>query len=198
VSLFETMTEWMSYALYYAFEGASPPPRTGAAHATIFPYGPFPTGDGKLVVLGLQNEREWVAFCESVMLRPEIAADARFTSNSKRVAARAELQAIIVEKFATATAEQIVARLDAAQIANAQLNSVHDVWQHPQLQARGRWTQVGTPVGPVPALLPPAFPGGAGARMGPVPALGEHTDAILNELGYSPEAIAGLRKAEAI
>ena len=198
VSLLETMTEWMSYALYYAFDGAPSPARTAAAHATIYPYGPFPTGDGELVVMGLQNEREWVRFCHSVLLRPQLAADARFNSNSKRVAAREELYAIIVEGFASLTATEVLARLDAAQIANARLNSVHDVWLHPQLAARGRWTQVLTSAGSVPALLPPAFPTGSSPRMDPVPALGQHTDAILTELGYALPAIARLREEKAI
>ncbi|HEY6455454.1 MAG TPA: CaiB/BaiF CoA-transferase family protein [Steroidobacteraceae bacterium] len=194
VSLLETMTEWMSYALYYGFDDAAPPARTGAAHATIYPYGPFPAGDGKLVVLGLQNEREWVRFCGDVLLRPQLASDVRFTSNSKRVAARRELYAIIVEAFAPLTAEQVIARLDAAQIATARLNSVRDLWQHPQLAARGRWTAVGTIAGPIPALLPPALPTGMCPRMDSVPALGQHTDAILGELGYAPDAISRLRE----
>lgn len=198
VSLLETMSEWMSYALYYAFEGASPPPRTTAAHATIYPYGPFPSGDGKLVVLGLQNEPEWAAFCTIVLLRAELASDARFTSNSRRVAARAELRAIIVDVFASLTAKEIVTRLDAAQIANARLNELADVWSHPQLAARGRWSEVQTPAGRVPALLPPALPSGCTPRMDPVPALGEHSAAILSELGYSDATIARLREEQAI
>lgn len=198
VSLLETMTEWMSYALYYAFDGASPPPRAAAAHATIYPYGPFPTGDGRLVVLGLQNEREWVAFCERVLHRPALASDSRFSSNSRRVAAREDLRAIIVEAFATLSAAEVVARLDAAQIANGQLNELRDVWAHPQLQARNRWTQVHTSAGSIPALLPPATPSGFEPRMDPVPALGEHTESILRELGYDAASIAQLRHAGAI
>ncbi|HEY8539931.1 MAG TPA: CaiB/BaiF CoA-transferase family protein [Steroidobacteraceae bacterium] len=193
VSLLETMSEWMSYALYYAFDGAPPPPRTGASHATIYPYGPFPTGDGKLVMLGVQNEREWEAFCKIVLQRPDIARDARFASNSKRVSARAELRSIIVDVFERLTAPEVIARLDEAQIANARLNEIHEVWSHPQLAARGRWTQVETPVGPVPALLPPALPLGIEPRMDRVPALGEHTEKILAELGYDTAAIGELR-----
>ena len=193
VSLLETMSEWMSYALYYAFDGAPPPPRTGASHATIYPYGPFPTGDGKLVMLGVQNEREWEAFCKIVLQRPDIARDARFASNSKRVSARAELRSIIVDVFERLTAPEVIARLDEAQIANARLNEIHEVWSHPQLVARGRWTQVETPVGPVPALLPPALPLGIEPRMDRVPALGEHTEKILAELGYDTAAIGELR-----
>lgn len=193
VSMLESMVEWMSYPLYYAFEGAAPPPRTGAAHATIYPYGPFPTGDGKTVMLGLQNEREWGEFCARVLLRPELATDPRFASNALRVAARKELHALIVGVFAELTAEQLVARLDEAQIANAQVNSLAAVWEHPQLKARGRWTEVDTPAGSVPALLPPGMPEDFAPRMDAVPALGQHSAAILGELGYADREIEKLR-----
>jgi len=182
VSMLESMTEWMTYPLYYAFDGATPPPRAGAAHATIYPYGPFPTGDGKTVMLGLQNDREWQVFCQKVLQQPALATDERFATNARRSAARAELKALIVEAFQAMTAEQVVAGLDAAGIANARVNTMADVWAHPQLQARQRWTEVGTPAGPVPALLPP---GCTEARMDPVPALGQHSRAVLAGLGYS-------------
>ncbi len=198
ISLLEALTEWMSYPLYYAFEGAAPPPRTGAAHATIYPYGPFPAGDGKLVMLGLQNEREWQVFCGEVLGQPELAADPRFASNARRVAARSELRGIIVEAFRALTADEVTARLERARIANARLNEVSDLWHHPQLAARGRWTQVQTPAGPIPALLPPGIPSDATARMDPVPALGEHTDKVLAELGYDASAISALRAAAVI
>lgn len=198
VSMLEAMTEWMSYPLYYAFDGAPPPPRAGAAHATIYPYGPFPTGDGKTVMLGLQNEREWVLFCERVLHQPQLATDLRFSSNSARSAARSDLRTIIVAVFSHLSAEQITARLDEAQIANAQLNEMADVWNHPQLKARDRWTEVGSPVGVLPALLPPGLPDSFVARMDPVPDLGEHTDAILAELGYGAEKVAALKAAKAI
>jgi len=187
--------EWMSYPLYYAFEGAAPPPRTGGTHATIYPYGPFPAGDGKTVMLGLQNEREWARFCGDVLLRPELAYEERFSSNSKRVAARVSLRAIILEVFASLSAAQVIARLEQAEIANAQMNDMHDVWQHPQLQARARWTQVGTQAGPIPALLPPGTCNTFSPRMADVPALGEHTSAILRELGRSDTDIESLRAA---
>ena len=147
VSMLESLVEWMGFPLYYAFEGAPPPPRTGASHATIYPYGPFPAGDGKTVMLGLQNEREWVAFCEKVLLQPELAAQERFATNSRRSAARDELRALIVAAFAPLTALQVVARLEDAQIASARVNTMGDVWDHPQLAARGRWREVGTPAG---------------------------------------------------
>jgi itaconate CoA-transferase len=198
VSLLETMVEWMSYPLYYAFEGAPPPPRTAASHATIYPYGPFRAGDGKLVMLGLQNEREWALFCERVLQRPELAGDERFASNARRVAARAEVDAIVDETFSRLCAEEVVQRLELAGIANARINEMREVWAHPQLAARERWTQVDTPAGRIPALLPPALPDSVQPRMGPVPGLGEHTDCVLGELGYSPGAIASLRAERAI
>jgi itaconate CoA-transferase len=198
VSMLESMVEWMSYPLYYAFDGASPPPRAGAAHATIYPYGPFPTGDGKTVMLGLQNEREWAAFCTAVLERPDLASDPRYASNALRTAARDELQPLIVSHFARLSAEQLTARLDAAQIANARMNDMHDVWQHPQLAARQRWTEVATPAGPIPALLPPGTVDAYTPRMDAVPALGQHTDAILGELGWDAAAIGRLRQLAAI
>ncbi|HLT25806.1 MAG TPA: CaiB/BaiF CoA-transferase family protein [Zeimonas sp.] len=193
VSMLESMAEWMGYPLYYAFDGAPPPPRTGAAHATIYPYGPFPAGDGRIVMLGLQNEREWQVFCTRVLERPELAADPRFDSNARRTGAREALRAIIVEAFAPFTAEQVVARLDEAGIANARVNTMAEVWAHPQLKARDRWTEVGTSAGPVPTLLPPGMSRADEPRIDPVPALGEHTDAILAELGFAREDIDRLR-----
>jgi itaconate CoA-transferase len=198
VSLLETMVEWMSYPLYYAFEGAPAPPRTAASHATIYPYGPFRAGDGKMVMLGLQNEREWTLFCERVLQRPELAGDERFASNARRVAARAEVDAIVDETFSRLSAGEVVQRLELAGIANARINEMHEVWAHPQLAARQRWTEVETPAGKIPALFPPALPDSVQPRMGPVPGLGEHTDSVLSELGYSNEAIATLRAERAI
>jgi crotonobetainyl-CoA:carnitine CoA-transferase CaiB-like acyl-CoA transferase len=198
ISMLEALTEWTSYPLYYAFEGAAPPPRTGAAHATIYPYGPFPTGaDGGSVMLGLQNEREWVNFCDKVLLQPALATDPRFAGNAKRVAERAALRTLIVEAFQPLTAPQVVERLEAAQIANARVNTMADVWAHPQLAARQRWREVGSPAGPVPALLPPGS-WDTDPRMDPVPALGEHTEAVLAELGIDAAAVQALRAAEAI
>ncbi|MBL0420246.1 CoA transferase [Ramlibacter sp. AW1] len=198
ISMLEALVEWTSFPLYYAFEGAPPPPRTGASHATIYPYGSFPAGDGTRVMLGLQNEREWVSFCDKVLQRPELAQDPRFTANFRRVAERDALRQIIVEAFSPLTGAQVVERLEAAQIANAQVNTMADVWAHPQLKARHRWTEVGSPQGVLPALLPPGSWQEEGPRMDPIPALGQHTDAILAELGHGPGEIAALREAKAV
>lgn len=198
VSMLESMAEWMGYPMYYAFDGAAPPPRAGAAHATIYPYGPFATGDGKTVMLGLQNEREWVVFCEKVLQQPALAKDARFAANAKRSASRPALQKIIETVFAKLTAEQVIARLEEAQIANAQVNTMADVWAHPQLAARQRWVEVDSPAGLLPALLPPGAPDAAHARMDAIPALGQHTEAILRELGLSAHDIAQLKASSAV
>ncbi len=199
VSMLESLGEWMGFPMYYAFDGAEPPPRSGASHATIYPYGPFATGDGKTVMLGLQNEREWAAFCSKVLRQPALADDLRFTSNAARSVQRETLHALIVETFAALTADQVVQRLDEAQIANAKVNTMQQFWQHPQLAARERWREIGSPAGPLPALLPPGnWDDGEGPRMDPVPGLGEHTDELLAELGYGAEAVAVLRAAQAI
>ena len=198
VSMLECMAEWMGYPLYYTLDGAPPPPRAGASHATIFPYGPFATGDGKTVMLGLQNEREWQVFCQTVLLQPELAADTRFDTNGLRASQRAELQSIIEAAFAKLTATQVVERLEQAQIANAQVNALADVWAHPQLQARERWIEVNSPSGLLPALLPPGASDVSHVRMDAVPELGQHTQAILAELGWSLEDSEQLKTEGAI
>ncbi len=198
VSMLESMAEWMGFPMYYAFDGAAPPPRAGAAHATIYPYGPFEAGDGRSVMLGLQNEREWASFCTTVLQQPGLAHDERFKANALRVAHRDALQKIISEVFQQLTAEQVISRLEQAQIASASVNNMHDLWAHPQLQARGRWTRVGSSEGSIPALLPPGSNSDFRPRMEKVPALGEHTDQILTGLGYEPEAISTLRASGVI
>ena len=198
VSMLESLAEWMSYPLYYAYDGAPPPPRTAASHASIYPYGPFQAGDGGTVMLGLQNEREWKTFCDAVLQRPEVAGDARFDANAKRNANRVELQALILETFAALTAAQVVERLDAAGIANARVNDMAGLWAHPQLQARGRWRTVATPAGEVPAPLPPGVNSAFEYRMEAVPAVGQHNAAILAELGWSAEQIDALQAPQAI
>ncbi len=188
IAMIDSMVEWMNFPMYYAYKGQEPPRRTGASHATIYPYGPFRAGDGRTVMLGLQNEREWAVFCEKVLGDATIATQECFSSNARRTANRELLSELIEENFAGITAEDVMARLDAADIANANVNTMADIWTHPQLIARDRWTTVDTPAGPVPALQPPGMGGDHPARMGPVPALGEHTAAILRELGYADRA----------
>ena len=198
VSMLEAMGEWMGYPMYYAYDGAPPPPRTGASHASIYPYGPFAAGDGATVMLGLQNEREWKIFCDAVLQRPEVATDPRFDSNAQRNANRTALQALILGVFAGLTVAQVVERLDAAGIANARVNDMADLWAHPQLQARQRWCSVGTPAGEVPALLPPGLNSAFDYRMDAVPAVGQHNAAILAELGWSAEQIDALQAPQPI
>jgi itaconate CoA-transferase len=198
VSMLESMVEWMSFPLYYAFEGAAPPPRAGASHATIYPYGPFPVGDGNTIMLGLQNEREWVIFCEKVIEQKALAIDPEFDNNTKRTANRARLHAVIVEMFSKMTIAQVEQKLEEAQIANARVNEMKDVWAHPQLKARNRWTEVQSPVGPLPALLPPATNNQFDARMDPIPGIGEHTKAILKELCVPESTVAKLLADKAI
>ncbi len=198
VTMFEAMTEWMMHPLYYAHFSGSAPQRSGPDHATIVPYGKFSTGDGASVMLGIQNEREWVTFCEKVLEQPGLARDSRYDNNTKRAAARAEVVALIETVFSDMTAEQVVARLDAAGIANARMNTPEEVWNHPQLKARGRWREVASPAGVIPALLPPATFPGIEARMDPIPSIGEHTDRILAGIGYGAEEIAALRAGAVI
>jgi itaconate CoA-transferase len=198
ISMLESMIEWMTYPLYYAIDSQPPPQPQGAVHASIYPYGPFMAGDGETVVLGLQNEREWKIFCHSVLLRPDLAADERFTDNTARAQHRDALALTISEAFAALTATEVIARLDKAGIANAKINDMHDVWNHQQLTARDRWAQVSTPVGMVPALIPPGMKISDMPRMDPVPDIGEHTDAILQELGYNAAQIDGLRRNQVV
>ncbi|MBY0409765.1 MAG: CoA transferase, partial [Burkholderiaceae bacterium] len=193
VSMLESLGEWMGYPMYYAYDGAAPPPRSGAAHASIYPYGPFAAGDGGTVMLGLQNEREWKLFCDGVLKAPSLAVDPRFDSNARRNEHREALKALILETFSLLSTEQVVERLDEAQIANARMNDMAGVWAHPQLKARGRWIQVGSPAGDVPALLPPGRSSAFDYRMDPVPAVGQHTEVILAELGWNAEQIRALQ-----
>jgi itaconate CoA-transferase len=198
VSMLEALGEWMGYPMYYAFEGAAPPARSGASHASIYPYGPFPAGDGGIIMLGLQNEREWKVFCDKVLLQADLATDARFASNALRNQNREALRGLIVSAFAALSTDQVEQRLEEAQIANARMNDMAGLWAHPQLKSRGRWRDVGSPVGMLPALLPPGRNSAFDYRMDPIPKVGEHTDAILQELGLSQEAVQALRAAQAI
>lgn len=185
VTMLEALTEWMSYPLNAARYGGAPPERNGVAHPAIAPYGQYQAGDGKDIIFGLQNDREWVRFCAGVLQDPAIAQDERFSTNVLRVANRQALDALIAACFAPLTREEVLRRLDETGIANSALNSMHDVWNHPQFAARQRWRDVTTPAGPIRALLPPATLSGVDAAMGDVPALGQHTQAILAELGVT-------------
>ena len=198
ISMLESLSEWMSFPMYYAYKGAEPPPRNGASHATIYPYGPFKAGDGKTVMLGLQNEREWVQFCELVLENTALAKDERFDRNFKRNEKRAELLEIIDACFSQLTSEQLIARLEKAQIANAHLNDMAGLWKHEQLKARNRWTEVDTPNGAITALLPPGLNDSYQYRMDAIPAVGEHTEAILKELGLTDPKIAEMKANGAI
>lgn len=183
VSMLEAMAEWMGFPMYFAMDGAPPPPRNGAGHATIYPYGPYETVDGG-VMLGLQNDREWSAFATDVLHRPDLAVDQRFKGNSGRTGHRNVLEPIIQSTFAALTTEAAVSRLEKAGIGTARINDMAALWAHPQLAARNRWGEMGSPAGPLPALKPVSGDGWE-PRLDPVPALGEHTETILAEFGLS-------------
>jgi itaconate CoA-transferase len=193
ISMLEALAEWMGFPLYYTYEGQAPPPRSGASHATIYPYGPFKCGDGRTVMLGLQNEPEWAAFCDKVLEQPALKADPRFQSPVLRATNRTVLQPAIDEVFSQLTAAAVVDRLDAAGIGNATVNEMRDVWAHPQFAARDRWREMGSPAGRLPTLRLPGSWTDEEAPVGAVPAVGEHTDLVLGDLGYSREEIAQLR-----
>jgi len=193
ISMLDALSEWMGYPAYYAGYGGTPLPRTGARHAAIAPYGPYVAGDGHVVYLGLQNEREWARFCADVLDRPALVSDPRFSSNALRVEHHDELEKIIVGAFADKTAQRVVDKLEAAQIANARMNTVDEFLEHPQLAARGKWQQVDSPVGPLRALVPPYGFDDVEPKMGRIPALGEHTGKILSELGFDADTIARWR-----
>jgi itaconate CoA-transferase len=183
VAMLDALGEWMTQPYLYSVYGGEPPRRTGARHASISPYGPYAAADGQ-VFLGLQNEREWAVLCREILARPELVSDPRFATNTDRVRSDEQLTLIIETALKQLTAEQVEQRLDAAGIANARLRTPAEFAAHPQLAARDRWRQVGTPAGPVRALLPPVTVPGREPAMGNVPALGEHTAAILAELGF--------------
>ncbi|MFC8066258.1 CaiB/BaiF CoA transferase family protein [Streptomyces sp. NPDC057293] len=191
VSMLEATVEWMGFPLYYAYDGAEPPPRAGAAHATIHPYGPYTAGDGRTVMMAVQNEREWRGFCTVFLNRPELAGHPHYATNADRNTHREALGAIVAARFAELTSAEAIELLGAVPVANARVNTLAEVWEHPQLAARGRRHEVATPAGPIAALAPPG-PTGDAPRMDAVPALGEHTRAILGELGLSGDAVDAL------
>jgi itaconate CoA-transferase len=184
VAMLDALGEWMSQPYLYSVYGGRPAERTGARHASISPYGPYPAAGGSQVFLGIQNQREWAVLCGKILGRPELVADERFATNPDRVAHDGELTAIISAVFAAIPADELEARLDAAGLANARLRSPAEFAEHPQLRARDRWREVGTPHGPVRALLPPVTVPGREPVMGAVPAVGQHTAAIRAELGF--------------
>lgn len=195
VSMLDALAEWMGHPLHQGMHGSAPPARTGLAHSVIAPYDAFPTADGEQVLLSVQNDREWRRLAEQVLGRPELAEDPDFATNPARTANRARTDAVVGRALAGLTGREALAALEAAGIACARLNTVADVAAHPQLAARDRWREVESPVGPLRALLPPiTLPGSEEARMGAVPALGEHTDALLRTLGMTDEQTSVLRR----
>ncbi|HEX9461772.1 MAG TPA: CaiB/BaiF CoA-transferase family protein [Alphaproteobacteria bacterium] len=198
VSLLDALAEWMGYPAYYTDYGGTAPARSGSYHAAVAPYGPFSAGDGKSVLLSIQNEREWEWFCTSVLEKPEMTKDPKFASNSDRVRNRDELHRRIGEVFHRLTVDQVVERLERARIAYGRMRSVEEFLEHPQLAARQRWGEMDSPAGRLWALQPPVDIAGLTPEFGPVPEVGAHSDAILGELGYSSAEIVGLRTSGAI
>ncbi len=198
ITMFEALGEWMGFPAYFGAYGGTPPPRSGAYHATIVPYGPFRAGDGKTVFLSIQNEREFARFCDKVLGNGALASDSRFSSGPARLQHRDAMHTEIGKVFGKLTAAQVVERLERAEIANARLNTMQEFWEHPQLEARGRWAEVDTPAGSIRAMKPPFNLTDFEPRMEAVPALGQHTKSILSELGYAASDIERLAAAGAV
>lgn len=180
ISMLEALGEWMNYPLYYEGVGNGTLQRTGASHATIFPYGPFQTAD-KSVFLGIQNDREWQRFCSHVLEDKVLAENTTYLTNAKRNEQKTRLSSIINERLSQMSSTEVIKRLDNEKIANARLNTLKEFKDHPQLQERDRWRTVDSPVGKIPALLPPVTSDLIDAVMNPIPAVGEHTDVIFKE-----------------
>ncbi|NOT26223.1 MAG: CoA transferase [Acidobacteria bacterium] len=198
VSLFDSLAEWMGFPMYHTLYSGRSLPRSGPNHASIAPYGPFAASDGRCVILAVQNAREWTRFCAQVLERADLAADPKFASNEQRVRHRPALHDLINDVFAHLSLEEVTVRLEAADIAHARLNSVPEFLEHPQLSARGRWTEIDSEAGSLRALRPPVEMENVDPVMGRVPALGEHTDAILEELDIDRDTIAGWRRSGTI
>jgi len=194
VSLFDALTEWMAQPALFAAYGGTPPPRAGANHASIAPYGPFRAGDGGAITLGIQNAREWAAFCADVLRQPGLATDERFATNPLRVRNRQALHDAIESAFARLSTAEVIERLESARIAWARMNSVPEFLGHPQLAGRNRWRDIDSPAGPIRTTIPPVQMEDVEPAMGGVPALGQHTDAILDELGVARDTIAAWRR----
>ncbi|MEU1770163.1 CaiB/BaiF CoA transferase family protein [Streptomyces rimosus] len=195
VTMLDALAEWLGHPLYFGMYGGTPSARTGVAHAVIAPYNAYPTADGQPVLLSVQNDREWGRLARQVLGRPELADDPAFATNVARTGNRDKTDRVVGEALAGMAVEEAVRRLEEAGIACARLNGVTELAGHPQFAARDRWREVGSPVGPLRALLPPiTLPGSAGPELGNVPALGEHTDALLSALGLTSERIAALRR----
>jgi itaconate CoA-transferase len=198
ITMFESLGEWMGFPAYFTAYGGEAPPRSGAYHATIVPYGPFKAGDGGTVFLSIQNEREFGRFCDVVLMRPELKADPRFSTGPARAQNRDAMHAEIEGIFARLSSVQVIERLETAEIANAKLNSMQEFWNHPQLQARERWREIGSPAGPIAALKPPFNLDGFEPRMDALPAVGEHSRAILEELGFGSAEIDRMKSENVI
>jgi crotonobetainyl-CoA:carnitine CoA-transferase CaiB-like acyl-CoA transferase len=195
ISLFDSLIEWMGYPLYYTRYGGAPPQRTGTSHAAIAPYGTYAASDGAHYVLSVQNEREWKAFCTGVLWCSELADDPRFATGARRVANRDELDACIEQALCDVDGTELAARRSEARIAHARAREVAEVLEHPQLRARERWKSVASPVGELESIVPPIDIEGVQPRMDPIPAVGEHTAALLGEIGYSTAQIDDLGRA---
>jgi itaconate CoA-transferase len=185
VAMLDALGELAMQPAYFSRYGGEAPRRTGARHPSISPYGPFKVSDGS-VFFGIQNEREWLIFCRDILRQPGLATDPRFATNPDRVARNDQLTAIIETSLAALTAEEADRALDEAGIASARLRTPEELTRHPQLRARGRWRTVATPGGDVDALLPAVEVAGQTPVMGPVPALGEHTEAVRAEFETAP------------
>lgn len=198
ISLFDALTEFMGFPIYYTRYGGRALTRSGAHHAAISPYGPFACANGHDVVIAIQNDAEWVAFVRQVLEQPDLLADPRFATNTDRTANRTELHALIENSLRRLSLDELIRRLDCARIAHAQNRGIDEFVVHRDLKDRARWISVESPVGPLDLLRPPAIFDGFDYRMDPIPAVGEHTEKILQELGYSPDDIENMKSKSVV